>query len=73
MYYMLIAPLSNDVIYTFKAYCSPKEFLMDVAQSIQGLANVLRGLSHIVVAIIFLGNTLRYAFISSAWSDFLTT
>ncbi|WP_058535130.1 hypothetical protein [Legionella saoudiensis] len=66
-----IASMINDIQYTFKPYKSSHEFLMDMAQPLRGLKNVLRGLANLVATpLFFLGNTVRYAFNSGSWSNF---
>lgn len=68
-----IASMANDIQYTFMPYKSSREFLMDIAQPIRGLGNVLRGLAILVATpLFFLGNTVRYAFISGSLRNFFT-
>jgi hypothetical protein len=63
--------MANDIQYTFKPYKSSEDVLMDIAQPIRGLKNVMRGLATVVATLLFFGgNTIRYAFNSGSFSNF---
>lgn len=66
-----IASMAHDIQYTFKPYKSSHDVLMDLAQPLRGLSNILRGVTNVItVPLFFLGNTIRYSLISGTWSYF---
>jgi hypothetical protein len=67
-----LASMANDFLYTFKPYKSGKDALNDLAQPVRGLGNILRGLALTIASpLFFLVNTVRYAFVSGTWANFV--
>jgi hypothetical protein len=56
---------------TFRPYQTKKDIVMDLIQPICGVGNILKGITSIIlIPFLFIGNTIRYAFISKSLSEF---
>jgi hypothetical protein len=66
------ADMRKDAVDTFKSYKSNFYIKRDALQPIHGLGNVLSGALNILVSpLVFVGNTVRYAFSSGSGGAFL--
>lgn len=67
-----LADMYKDLIDTFKPYKTSYHFKRDLLQPISGIGNLFKGVATVVGAFcLFLGNTIRYAFVSGSLANFL--
>ena len=66
-----IASMVTDFQDTFRPYQTKKDIVMDLIQPVCGVGNILKGITSIIlIPFLFIGNTIRYAFISKSLSEF---
>lgn len=67
-----IADMIKDFVDTFKPYKFSDHAKKDLLQPISGLGNIVKGIINLLGApVLFVGNTIRYIFISDSFSGFL--
>lgn len=66
-----IADMGKDFIDTFKPYKAGYHVKRDFLQPLRGVGNIAKGVANLIcVSPLFLGNTVRYAFISGSVANF---